>query len=221
MNIIKWCGLYADFLMVILGIASLVTTIVYVVATVFILRANKKSANMAEKQIIQANESMRKMIDLQLYDKRLEIAKKFEHNDYSNSIMEIGVLFNNDILARVKNLKQFLKEKEDWEAKYNSYIKTRDEQGLFDYNLEESIQSDDVSEELKIKYKEMIEKCKIVYLNACDPEGNQYFYDYDEICENKSEIEEIVNKKEKELKNMVYQIMKETIAVNIENKYYY
>lgn len=211
MFIIRWCNENSVILTLLLAAGSLITTIFYVVFTSKILLANKKSANMAEKQILQAQESIKMMVDMQLYEKRLEIANNIEKNIYSNTTMEIGILFNKDILLRINNLKELLQEQDSWQKKYDSYLKVRDEQGVFDYNLDYEVQSGIATQEMKDKYKKMLEKCNRIYIEGYDPE--LYYYDFQEIWNNLSEINSNIEQKQKELKNMIYSIMKGKMTI--------
>ena len=211
MSIISWFNDYSVILTLLLGVGSLITTILYVAFTKKILLANNKSANMAERQILQAQESIQMMVDVQLYEKRLEIANNIENKDYSNTDIEIAILFNKEILIEINSLKKMLKEQADWEKKYASYLEERDKHGLFDYNLDYEVQSGMATQEMTDIYIEMLEKCNRIYIDGYDPDF--YYYDFQEIRNNLSEINENVERKQKEINNIIYSIMKEQLTV--------
>lgn len=191
-------------------------TLVYVVATIFIWRANQKSAKMAEKQIDESRKALQKSIDMQLYDKRLAVANNFEENNYSNSTMEISLLFGNTIFHMVKELRTLIEQQCYWQKEYDSYWKAVNEQELYNYDLENYASSPDATEKILKECSEMNERCRIVYIDGCDEDGNQLFYDYSEISKNLNDINDKVSKKQKELKRKVWHLMQDKISVEQE-----
>ena len=56
-----------------------------------------------------------------MYDRMLSIASKIEQNDYSNSTMEITILFGMTIWQDIEKIRNLLDELKCWEDKWKRY----------------------------------------------------------------------------------------------------
>lgn len=77
--LITWCNNNQGFLMVVI-------TAIYVIATIFICIFNGKSANAANKQIVETSKAQEKEMKIQLAEKRIDLISNFDKQ--INSILE-------------------------------------------------------------------------------------------------------------------------------------
>lgn len=207
-TIIDWCNMNSGFLMVAI-------TLVYVAATCLICYYNKKSANAAVEQAEQAQKMMQKSIDIQLYDKMLAISNNIEIDDYSNTAMEISVLFGNQIWKQVKSLKEKVSELQEWKRKQELYNQLCEEQG-YDDNLAFEAGMEGAPEEIIREAMAQEEQFAVVYdYEMCNPEYEIEAEKYDrrEISSKIETLKVDISKGQKQLKRDVYSILKSKITL--------
>lgn len=90
--IITWCNNNQGFLMVVI-------TAIYVIATIFICIFNGKSANAANKQIVETSKAQEKEMKIQLAEKRIELISNFDK--------QINFILDNWECDRIKELFDF------------------------------------------------------------------------------------------------------------------
>lgn len=211
-----------------------VITLLYVVATLFICYYNKKSANAAVVQAEQAKEQakedaaraseqaeqaqkmMKKTIDIQLYDKMLAISNNIEKDDYTNTIMEVSVMFGNQIWKQIENIKEQISELQEWKRKQERYNQLCEEQG-YDESLAQEAEMEGASEDIIHKAMAQDEKFAVVYdYETYMPEYGieAEEYNWKEISSQIKILEEQVSKEQKQLKRDVYNILKSKITVD-------
>ena len=208
-----WCNANTGFLSALFALLSFVTTLVYVIATVSILKANQKSAKMAETQINDSKIALQKTIDMQLYEKRLAVACNIEKNDYSNTLMETSLLFNLEISKKVAVLKDLTHKKIDWNAKLKEYYRLLEQEypEYFELELKTSVEQPDY--ELVLDFERLQKRCNAIQNPFVG--NNEYemdFYVRDEIEGTLSKLTESINTKQSELKNAVWHMIRQSIS---------
>lgn len=208
-QVIEWIEAHNEVLMVAI-------TLVYVVATFLICRWNRQSALAAQKSVVEAQKSLKKSIDLQLYQQMLKIASNLEQNDYSNTTMEISVLLGIPTWKEVEQLKKLLSDLNMWENKRKKYNELCESQG---YNDELDFQSnmDGASPETIKSAQEQSEKFAVLYdYESFNPECNSEpdKYDWNEISTSIKSLENEIATRQNQLKQNVYTILKSKITID-------
>ncbi|WP_409967183.1 hypothetical protein RFF05_11225 [Bengtsoniella intestinalis] len=184
--------------------ATLAVTIVYVVATCFILCANKKSAELAQKQLKASEQALQKTIDLQLYEHRLQIANKIERDDYSSTVVEFALLFNKKIYMQQDKIQTLMSDMEILQKKKKEYWEIAESQG-YDHDLAHEATQAGASNETIALAKLQDEKFSVVVDGAWDEEGSLLEYNGPEI---QSHIESLRN----EIKNLKVELRKNVVS---------
>lgn len=208
-EIIAWIDTHNGSLVVII-------TFVYVVATVFICIYSKESANAAHESVVEAQKALKKSIDLQVYERMIQLASNLERNDYSNTTMEISVLFGVPIWKQVEKLKKLLSDLDMWEKNRKKYTKLCEAEG-YDYELDWAAEQEGASAGTVKEAQTQSEKFAVLFdytsFNpAVDPEPDRY--DWHEISTSIDSLENEISTRQKQLKKEVYKILKSKITVD-------
>lgn len=167
-------------------------------ATLAVLYQNHKTIELSKKDIQNA-------INLQMFDKMMEIANKLENNDYSITSMELLTLFGEDILNQVKDIKQLTNSKLSKENESKTYYELLHKED-YDWELENLSSMNDAPVEILNKANEQYEKYKVLtYQNDLD---EIEYYDIEQINKELSEISSSISKKQKKLKKDVFEIIR-------------
>ena len=174
-------------------------------ATLAVLYQNHKTIELSKKDIQNA-------INLQMFDKMMDIANKIESNDYSSSTMELVTLFGQDVLKQVEELRYLKEQEKKKESESSRYYTLLSKEEDYDWDLEYYLQEDDVPENMVQEAINQQEKYRILY----DPDGfgDEAYYDIDEINKELSELKSNVSIKQKQLKNNVYMILRNKFPLN-------
>lgn len=89
-TIFQWINDYNGALMVL-------TTLIYVIATIFISFSNKKSADAAREQIAESQKQQKQNVGLQLYDRRKEVIENISQKKYDEAVLDVQLLFNKEL----------------------------------------------------------------------------------------------------------------------------
>ena len=221
-----------DIISIVVSVLSLAATI-YVMflnhkaveATKESVEATKESVEVAEKSIALTKLEMQKAIDIQLYEKRLEVAKHIEKNDYCDTTMEIVLLFGKDTYLKIEAIKELLHEKAQWERAHTSYDglldKLRDvDEGVREYeDLEATLnlRDDSMPQHLYEKYWAKCQKLREKYSVLCEdtPDG-QIAYDINEICDEETRLDQEIIAMQKSLKAHVLKVMRQKLSLEAD-----
>lgn len=174
-------------------------------ATLAVLYQNHKTIELSKKDIQNA-------INLQMFDKMMDIANKIESNDYSSTTMELVTLFGQDVLKQVEELRYLKEQEKNKESESSRYYTLLREEEDYDWDLEDYLQKDDAPENMVQEAINQQEKYRILY----DPKGfgDEAYYDINEINKELSELKSNVSIKQKQLKNNVYMILRNKFPLN-------
>lgn len=185
----------------------------------------KQSVEVAEKSIALTKLEMQKAIDIQLYEKRLEVAKHIEKNDYCDTTMEIVLLFGKDTYLKIEVIKELLHEKAQWERAHTSYDglldKLRDvDEGVREYedleatlNLRDDSMPPEKYEEYSARYQELNRKYSVLYEDT--PDG-EIAYDINEICHEETRLDQEIIAMQKSLKAHVLKVMRQKLSLEAD-----
>ena len=167
--IITWCNNNQGFLMVVI-------TAIYVIATIFICIFNGKSANAANKQIVETSKAQEKEMKIQLAEKRIELISNFDKQinfildnwecDKIKELFdfklknELMIYFDNSFLSFFKNLDNKINKINLLIGDYE-HAERRGEcrgRGLDDIKIEIEQEKKDIVERYKTLKEESIEK---------------------------------------------------------------
>lgn len=213
-------------------IISIVVSVLSLAATIYVMFLNHKAVEAAKESVEVAEESialtkleMQKAIDIQLYEKRLEVAKHIEKNDYCDTTMEIVLLFGKDTYLKIEAIKELLHEKAQWERAHTSYDglldKLRDEdEGVREYeDLEYILNSWDDSmppekyEEYWARYQELNRKYSVLYEDT--PDG-PIAYDINEIYHEETRLDQEIEAMQKSLKAHILKVMRQKLSLEAD-----
>lgn len=203
--------------MVISGL-SLITTVIVIVLNYRALKAAKDSVEVAEKSLELTKIEIQKAIDVQLYDRRLAVANRIEKNDYSDSVMEIALLYGTQIYMDIKTIKDLISEKNLYNRKHARYDELLDvcedadeyRQLEADLNNESIYSSTQYYEKCYKRYEELSEKYAVLYDYTT---GEEIVYDIEEICKEELRLDEEIRKLQKQLKNNILHIMRQKLSL--------
>ena len=205
---------FFQIISMVISILSFITTVVVVIFNYRSVKAAELSVKAAEKSIELTKIEIQKSIDLQLYDKRLSIANHLEVNDYSDSVMEVALLFGNDIYKQIRNIKKMIQEKNNYELmekRYDELLDTHENGDKFKrlYKLF-FYHSYEISEEEYEQYEELYEMYYILIDYTNDDEVK---YDIKNICEEKKRLYDEIEIAQKQLKIDVLKLMKQKLSL--------
>ena len=198
--VLNWIELHS-------GALTVLCTLIYVIATIFICIYNKRSANAAQT-------ALQKSMDLQMYDRMLSIASKIEQNDYSNSTMEITILFGMTIWQDIEKIRNLLDELKCWEDKWKRYWELCDTLGYshllyFEASREGATQKTIEAAQAQDEKFAIITDCEYF-----DPDIEPEEYDREEISSSISLLKNEITTLQKQLKNNIYTILKSKITTD-------
>lgn len=174
-------------------------------ATLAVLYQNHKTIELSKKDIQNA-------INLQMFDRMMDIANKIENDNYSSSTMELITLFGQDICKQVEELRQLKKQERCIESDEKKYQELLEEEEDYDWNLENYSNYEDASDDIIKKASEQNKKYRV--LSEPDGLGDMVYYDIDEINMKLSELRYNIASKQKQLKNSVYRILRNKFPLN-------
>lgn len=195
--------------------ALVIITVAYAVATFFLCSYNRRSAKSAEKQIEQAKIALQKSIDIQLYDKMMSIGNNIDCNDYSNTHMEVSVIFGEHIWEQIETIKEFESYLNNWVEKKKRYEELLTKSG-FDFLLDAEADKLCATEELRDLAARQAEKYTVLEdFESSNPEYMEEpeSYNIDEISSNIKKAESEIEKLQAELKTEIQQQIKSKISV--------
>ena len=174
-------------------------------ATIAVLYQNHKTIELSKKDIQNS-------INLQMFDKMMNIANRIENDDYSSTKMELITLFGQDIWNQVdelRNLELQKINKESEKKRYEQLLKCEED---YDCNLEYNSQYEDAPDEIVKKAKRQHEEYRV--LSESDGMGNTVDYNIDDINKELSELEFNISANRKYLKNSVFRILRNKFPLN-------
>lgn len=186
--------------------ASVVISLAAFITTLVVLIQNRKAMELSR-------ESIQKSIDLAMYDKMIEVANNLEKNIYTNTTMEISILFGMDVLNEVKGLQILtaqLSSSERDRDRYNELLQQTD----YDFELEYMANQEDVPEEILEQAAEQNAKYQVLVDDEFSDLMEIVSYDIKEIIEHISVLEENIKTKQKHLKNKIYHIMRDKFKMD-------
>ena len=195
--------------------ALVIITTIYVAATIFLCIYNRKSAKAAEEQIKQAKIALQKSIDIQLYDKMMSIGNNIDCNDYSNTHIEVSVIFDEHIWEQIETIKQFESYLNNWVDKKKRYEELLAKSD-YDFLLDAEADKLCATEELKDLAARQAEKYTVLEdIEGFNPEYMEEpeSYNIDEISSNIKRAESEIEKLQAELKTEIQQQIKSKISV--------
>lgn len=213
-----------DIVAMIISGLSLITTVIVIVlnyksvtAAEESVTASKESVKVAEKSLELTKIEMQKTIDVQLYERRLTVANHIEKDDYSDSVMEIALLFGTQTYNDIKAITDLIYEKNSYNRMHERYeelldaCEDADEYRQLEADLnDESMCSSDYYERYYKRYKELHQKYAILYDNTTEEE---IVYNIDEICEEESRLDKEIRDLQKQLKNNILHIMRQKLSL--------
>lgn len=214
-----------DIISIVVSVLSLAATIYVMVLNHKAVEATKQSVEVAEKSIALTKLEMQKAIDIQLYEKRLEVAKHIEKNDYCDTTMEIVLLFGKDTYLKIEVIKELLHEKAQWERAHTSYDglldKLRDvDEGVREYedleatlNLRDDSMPPEKYEEYWARYQELNRKYSVLCEDT--PDG-EIAYDINEICHEETRLDQEIIAMQKSLKAHVLKVMRQKLSLEAD-----
>lgn len=214
-----------DIISIVVSVLSLAATIYVMVLNHKAVEATKQSVEVAEKSIALTKLEMQKAIDIQLYEKRLEVAKHIEKNDYCDTTMEIVLLFGKDTYLKIEVIKELLHEKAQWERAHTSYDglldKLRDvDEGVREYedleatlNLRDDSMPPEKYEEYSARYQELNRKYSVLCEDT--PDG-EIAYDINEICHEETRLDQEIIAMQKSLKAHVLKVMRQKLSLEAD-----
>lgn len=197
--ILNWIELHS-------GALTVLCTIIYVIATIFICVYNKRSANAAQS-------ALQKSMDLQMYDRMLSIASKIEQNDYSSSTMEITLLFGMSVWQQVEKIKRLSNTLSAWEEKQNRYWELCYEYG-YDDMLDIKASQESASQAVIDAANRQKKSFAIISETPSDFDEDPEEYNREEIVSSITHLQDELSVLQKQLKNNLYTILKSKITID-------
>lgn len=197
--ILNWIELHS-------GALTVLCTIIYVIATIFICVYNKRSANAAQS-------ALQKSMDLQMYDRMLSIASKIEQNDYSSSTMEITLLFGMSVWQQVEKIKSLSNALSAWEEKKNRYWELCYEYG-YDDILDIKASQENASQAVIDAANRQKKSFAIISEMPSEFDEDPEEYNRDEILSSITHLQDEISVLQKQLKNNLYTILKSKITID-------
>lgn len=185
------------------------------IATIVICVYNGKSVEAAKEQIKQAKIALQKSVDIQLYDKMISIGNNIDCNNYSNTHMEVPLIFNEQIWDQIEKIKKLQLELSDLrkqKEKYEELLTKSD----YDFLLDAEADKLCATEKLKDLATQQEEKFTVLEdIEGFDPEYMEEpeSYNIDEIRSNIKRTEFEIEKLQAELKTEIQQQIKSKISV--------
>lgn len=152
-------------------------------------------------------------MDLQMYDRMLSIASKIEQNDYSNSSMEITLLFGASIWQEIEKIENLSDELKVWEHKQKRYWELCDDYG-YNYSLEFEASREGASQKT-LEAAEIQDKKFAVLVDHENfhPDIGLEKYDREEILSSISFLKNEINTLQNHLKDNIYDILSSKITL--------
>lgn len=186
--------------------ASVVISLAAFITTLVVLIQNRKAMELSRA-------SIQKSIDLAMYDKMIEVANNLEKNIYTNTTMEISILFGMDVLNEVKELQTLtaqLSRRERDRDRYNELLKQTD----YDFELDYMATQEDVPEKILEQAAAQDAKYQVLEDYEFSNPMEIVSYDIEEIIEDISVLGENIKTKQKHLKNKIYHIMRDKFKMD-------
>ena len=197
--VLNWIDLHS-------GALTVLCTLIYVIATIFICVYNKRSANAAQT-------ALQKSMDLQMYDRMLSIASNIEQNNYSNSTMEITLLFGTSVWQQVERIKSLSDALNIWEKKRQRYWELCYKYG-YDDMLDANASRENAPQEVIDAANRQKKFFAIIDEERSDSEVDPEEYNHDEILSSISLLKNEITTLQKQLKNNIYTILKSKITTD-------
>ena len=191
-------------------IAGVVVAGLALLGSLAVLYQNRKSIEISKVAI-------QKSIDLQMFDKMVQVANKIENNDYSSTTMEISTLFSKEILQQIEELRELTKQLSYSKRMRDKYYKLL-EKTDYDRELYVYASEDDAPEEVKMRANEQEIKFQKLTEGEPDGEGGIIYYDIYEINEDIKNLTDEIKLRQKKVKNDVSHIIQDKYKVNEERK---
>lgn len=86
------------------GALMVLITLVYVIATIFISRSNRKSAEASRMQIEESQKQQKQNVGLQLYAMRKEVINKISLKQYNEVFWDIPLLFGDALFSEFQKV---------------------------------------------------------------------------------------------------------------------
>ena len=197
--VLNWIELHS-------GALTVLCTLIYVIATIFICIYNKRSANAAQT-------ALQKSMDLQMYDRMLSIASKIEQNDYSNSTMEITLLFGMSVWQQVEKVKSLSDALNTYKKKKQRYWELCYKYG-YDDMLDVKARRENAPQEVIDAANRQKKFFAIIDEERSDSEVDPEEYNRDEILSSIARLQNEISVLQKQLKNNIYTILKSKITID-------
>lgn len=212
---------FFDVIAMVISGLSLITTIIIIILNYCAVKAAKESVEVAEKSLLLTKLEMQKAVDIQLYDRRLTVANHIEKDQYSDSFMEIALLFGNQICKNIESIKELISQlsySERMHERYEELLSTYEdadeyrqlEEALNDASMWSSSQYEGYSK----RYEELHQKYAIIYDYST---GEEVIYDIDAIYKEESRLDKEIKEMQKQLKEDILHIMRQKLS--LEDKF--
>lgn len=182
-------------------ILSLIISFISAIATVSVLWYNHKTIKLAK-------ENMQHSQDLAFYEKMLVVANNIAQEDYSNTDIEIKLLFGKDVLESIQKIRPLVNKKKYIDVdikKYNELLceqpEGRDYLALDSRIQQEEFKGEEVPKEIINQLDEFKHKLRFLYSD----EGEMY--DWEDISKRDNEVtqelEPLVQKVNDDIRNIM------------------